>query len=144
MVGVEHNALVAINADAIQKLAAGGTHSPKTGGDFGCAVESADLGCQEPANVQNRVDAVVRHFELIRCVEHPAVFEKCHDTAGRGNLKLTGLPGNAEDRRRDAGEPVGDLRELQSRSPAKAKTATTPKATRTPFCSVGLSPSTPL
>ncbi len=42
-VGIEHGRFVAIDADAFQKLAAGGTHGAETGSKLRAAIELTDL-----------------------------------------------------------------------------------------------------
>ena len=42
-VGIEHGPFIAIDADAFQKLAAGGAHGAETGGELRAAIELADL-----------------------------------------------------------------------------------------------------
>jgi hypothetical protein len=61
MIGVESD-LMAIDADAIQKLAAGCPHRSETGGELGATLELAWLRSQKAPNVHHGVNAMLGHF----------------------------------------------------------------------------------
>lgn len=58
------------------------------------------------------VNAVLRHFKVVRVVQNPLVFKRCNHPAGNRALRLWRVPGNTEHRDAESREAAGNFFEL--------------------------------